>query len=126
MIKLKVMVGETRDSLRLLPSAIGHSYGVGGYLEIEGFVRKSLIYGDGAVRDGVMLSGIQLGSELVDAGISQPEIDAVTSHIKGMGFQDVEIKAPLNGFVMYVAKGSFQNCEIVGDSLAFFNGDSAP
>lgn len=124
MIKFKVMVGETRDSLRELPGVTRHSYGVGGELEVEGFVQKTFIYGNGAVRDGVMLAGVRVSRLLLDAGISQAEIDAAIAHIKGLGFQDVEIHSPPDGLVMYAAKGSFKNCMVVEDALAFFRDGS--
>jgi hypothetical protein len=125
MIKLKVMVGETRDSLRELPGVTRHSYGVGGELEVEGFVKKSLIYGEDSARDrGFMLAGVRVSRLLFDAGISQAEIDAATAYIKGLGFQDVEIHSPPDGLVMYAAKGSFKNCMVVEDALAFFRDGS--
>ncbi len=125
MISLKVMVGETRDSLRELPGVTSHSYGTDGRLEVEGFVKKSLIYGEDKGRGrGFMLAGVRVSQALFDAGISQAEIDAAIAHIKGLGFQDVEIHSPPDALVTYIAKGYFQNCEIVGDALAFFRDGS--
>jgi hypothetical protein len=126
MISLKVMVGETRDSLRELGSVTSHSYGMDGRLEVEGFVEKSFFSRGGAGRKSFIPSGIQLNplKALYDAGISQAEIDAATAYIKGLGFQDVEIHSPPDGLVMYAAKGSFKNCMVIEDALAFFRDGS--
>jgi hypothetical protein len=125
-IKLKVMVGETRDSLRELGSVTSHSYGRDGQLQVEGFVEKSFFSRGDAARSSFIPSGIQLNplKALYDAGISQTEIDAATAYIKGLGFQDVEIHSPPDGLVMYVAEGSFKNCMVVEDALVFFRDGS--